>query len=228
MKLEKIMQELQKKGTLENVEIYKKQGAGDNLFGVSFSNLKILKNKISQDNNLANELWQTANIDARLLATMIAEPDKFKSSHLDEWLSDISYYLLIDLYVSNIVLRTKYAQIKMEEWIESKKGWTNRAGWQLLTHLAMGNYGLPNIYFIPFLKLISSEIHKAPNQARDAINGALIAIGLRNDILEKRALNVAGKTGTVEVNYGETYSKIPSATEYIKRVRRCRRRAGLD
>lgn len=227
MNINYVLDELKKMGTAQNAKIYKRHGAGNNLYGVSFSDLKIFKNRIKNDQELAEKLWKTENVDARSLATMIAEPENFTRTKLDRWLFDISYYMLIDLYVANVVSNSKFAKIKMEQWIESRDEWVSRAGWQLLTHLAMGKFGLPNIYFTPFLKLIPSEIQKAPNRTRDAMNNALIAIGLRNDFLEKRALSVAGKIGPVEVDLGETHCKTPSATEYINRVKSSRRRVGL-
>lgn len=228
MNLKKVMDELKKMGEVSNAELYKKQGSGENVYGVSFSNLEILSKKIKTNHELALALWEIGNIDARFLATMVAEPEEFGRNDLDAWLEDIDYYLLVDIYAANVAAKTRFAQHKMEKWIDSDREWTSRAGWQLLAHLAMGEYGLPNIYFTPFLKLIPSQIHRAPNRVRDAMNNALIAIGLRNDILEKRALNAAGKMGDIEISRGEGMFKTPNATEYIKRVKRGRKRAGLE
>jgi len=44
-----VMTELKKMGTSQNIKIYKNHGAGDNLFGVSFANLKLLQKKIKID-----------------------------------------------------------------------------------------------------------------------------------------------------------------------------------
>jgi|GEM_PF-2575689 hypothetical protein len=63
MTFKQTMATLKKMGTAQNVKIYKRHGAGDNLFGVSFANLKLLKKQIKTDHKLAEKLWRTGNSD---------------------------------------------------------------------------------------------------------------------------------------------------------------------
>ena len=49
-----------------------RRGAGENQFGVNLGKLRGLAGKINRDHNLALELWQSGNIDAMNLATLIA------------------------------------------------------------------------------------------------------------------------------------------------------------
>jgi hypothetical protein len=51
------------------------------------------------------------------------------------------------------------------------------------------------------------------------MNGALITIGLRNDRLEKKAMEIAKKIGKVIVDHGGTDCKTPDAAEYIARTK---------
>lgn len=51
------------------------------------------------------------------------------------------------------------------------------------------------------------------------MNHALIAIGSRNDVLAKKALEVAERIGKVEINHGETSCKTLDAAMYIKKAR---------
>src|SRR4051794_37710318 len=50
-----------------------KSGAGDNQFGVKRGDLRILANKIKINHKLALALWNTGNIDAQFLATLLIE-----------------------------------------------------------------------------------------------------------------------------------------------------------
>jgi len=59
MNYKEILAELKKLGTDQNVKIYKRHGAGENLYGVSFANLKTLKKKIKTNNDLARKLWNS-------------------------------------------------------------------------------------------------------------------------------------------------------------------------
>ena len=44
-----------------------KSGAGDNQFGVSLGDIRVLAKKIRTDHPLALSLWETGNVDAQLL-----------------------------------------------------------------------------------------------------------------------------------------------------------------
>lgn len=219
-----VMSLLKKLGTEQNRNIYRRHGAGDNLFGVSFTNLRKLHKTIKTDHELACKLWESGNTDARTLATMIADPGQMTEDRLDIWIRELSYYMLIDEYVSNIVIKTAFARSKMEGWTQSDDEWIGRAGWQLLALLAMNDKELPNGYFEKYLHTIENTIHTSKNRTRDAMNNALIAIGIRNDDLEKNAMEVAANIGKVEVDHGEMSCKTPDAMEYIKKGKARRKR----
>lgn len=53
------------------------------------------------------------------------------------------------------------------------------------------------------------------NYTRHAVNDALMAIGIRNRALQRKALAAAKRIGKVEVDHGETGCKTPDAASYI-------------
>ncbi|HEX7343423.1 MAG TPA: DNA alkylation repair protein, partial [bacterium] len=69
--------------------------------------------------------------------------------------------------------------------------------------------------FEKFLTIIEREIHRSKNRVREAMNGALIAIGMRNEKLQKQAIAAARRIGKVVVDHGETGCKTPDAEAYI-------------
>jgi 3-methyladenine DNA glycosylase AlkD len=213
------MAELKKLGTQQNIKVYKRHGAGDNLFGVSFANLNELKKKIKVDHDLALQLWRTGNTDAQTLATMIADHERISESMLDKWLNGINYYMLVDVFVGNVASKSKFAKSKMELWTKSKDEWVGRAGWHLLAHLAMRSDSLGDSYFEKYLVSVKRNIHQSKNRTKDAMNNALIAIGIRNTTLEKKAIEAANLIGKVNVDHGETGCKTPDAAAYIKKAR---------
>ena len=106
------MAELKKLGTAQNVKIYKRHGAGNNLFGVSFANLNKLQKKIKVDHQLALQLWESGNTDARTLATLIADPKQMTLAQADKWIENINYYMLCDL-LADLIAKTPFAK---EKW----------------------------------------------------------------------------------------------------------------
>lgn len=158
MLLEEVMQQLEEYGTEQNRKTYKNHGAKEPLFGVSFANLKLLKKKIKKDHDLAISLWETKNMDAMTLATMILDPKKVTTELLNKWVQEVDYYCLMDVLMTAICT-SPIAIERMEEWTKSDDEWIGRAGWSLLANIAIKNKTLQDDSFSPYLEEIKENIH---------------------------------------------------------------------
>jgi len=221
MRVEEVLDQLRKMGTAQNVKIYRRHGAGQNLFGVSFANLKQLKRQLKVNHALAEALWRTGNVDAMTLATMIADPQRLTATAADAWLKDISYYLLADL-LGGLVARSPLALSKFKKWSKSKQELTRQAGYAILSMMLRARpEEAPDALCEQALTDIEQQIHRSPNRARHAMNQTLIAIGIAKPKLRHRAIAAARRIGPVEVDHGETSCQTPDAEAYInKAVRR--------
>ncbi|GAB6612352.1 MULTISPECIES: DNA alkylation repair protein [Bacillus] len=218
MLLEEVMQQLEEYGTEQNRKIFKNHGAKEPLFGVSFANLKLLKKKIKKDHDLAILLWETKNMDVMTLATMILDPKKVTTAQLNKWVQEVDYYCLMDVLMTAICT-SPIAIERMEEWTKSDDEWIGRAGWSLLANIAIKNKTLQDDFFSPYLEEIKVNIHNEKNRKKEAMNSALIAIGIRNEDLEQTAIEIAREIGKVKVDHGATSCKTPDAEPYIKKAR---------
>ncbi|HHT7140473.1 DNA alkylation repair protein [Bacillus cereus group sp. MYBK104-1] len=218
MLIEEVMQQLKEYGTEQNRKTYKTHGAKEPLFGVSFANLKLLKKKIKKDHDLAISLWATKNMDAMTFATMILDPKKVTTELLNKWVQEVDYYCLMDVLMTAICT-SPIAIERMEEWTNSDDEWIGRAGWSLLANIAIKNKTLQDDFFSPYLEEIKENIHNEKNRKREAMNRALIAIGIRNEDLEQTAIEIAREIGKVQVDHGATSCKTPDAESYIKKAR---------
>ena len=214
MNLNSALRELKRRGTAQNRKVYRRHGVGENMYGVSFADLRGLAKQITTDQALAVQLWATGNHEAQVLATLIADPDQFDAKLLDAWAKDLTNYTITDEFVS-LVARTTYRQKKAEKWRKASGEWIGRAGWHLIAQLALHDAALPDSYFEERLHEIATSIHARKNRVREAMNNALIAIGVRNAYLQDKALGVARTIGTVEVDQGETNCRTPDAAAYI-------------
>lgn len=217
MTMQEVLQELESLGTAQNRKIYRRHGACENLYGVSFANLRKMAKQLKIDHALAQQLWTTRNHEAQLLASMIADPVTVEESLVDRWISELADRIVTSEF-TDFVSKTRFFQAKTEEWLVSEDEWIGRAGWQLLALLAMNGIELPDSYFENHLEIIERDIHTQKNMVRDAMNSALIAIGIRNPALERKALSAAKTIGKVEVDHGETSCKTPDAADYIRRT----------
>ncbi len=174
--------------------------------------------RIGPDQSLARGLWATGNTDARLLACMVAEPDRMDEAELDAWLGDIKYYVLVDEFVSSVASRKPGVRARMERWTFAARDWVAQAGWDLAAVLALRDPDLGDRFFLDLLTKIEREIGQAGNRTRHAMNGALIAIGLRNEELQSAAVAAAARIGPVVVDHGQTGCVTPSAIPYIEKA----------
>lgn len=223
MTLDETMQALREMGTEQNRKVYARHGAGPNTFGVSFANLGKLKKQIRTDHSLARELWASGNTDAMTLATMVADPSSVTAVELDGWLRDLSYYMLAAL-LAGFVAKTPHAAKKREQWTQGKEDLKAQTGWNLVGFAAMQDTSLDDAYFAARIAEIESKIHLAKNRTRHAMNGALIAIGMRNESLKKLAVAAARRIGKVVVDHGETGCVTPDAIAYIDKAEESKRR----
>lgn len=217
MTMQEVLQELESLGTAQNRKIYKRHGACENLYGVSFANLRKIGKRLKVDHALAQQLWSTGVHEAQLLASMIADPATVEESLVDKWVTELADRTVTGEF-SDFVSKTPFFQVKMAAWSDSEDEWIGRAGWQLLALLAMNDEELPDTYFENYLAVIERDIHTRENMVRDAMNSALIAIGIRNSALESKALSAAKKIGKVDVDHGETSCKTPDAARYIRKT----------
>jgi 3-methyladenine DNA glycosylase AlkD len=212
-----VLRELETLGTEQNRKLYRRHGAGDKLYGVSFANITKLQKRIKQDQAMAVELWASGYCEARVLAAQIADPAAMNEQALDAWAKDLDNPMVSD-YFSGLLVKTSQARQKADKWVKSKNEWIGRAGWVTVARLAMEPNGLPNEYFEDYIEVIERDIHESKNRVRQAMNNALIAIGTRNELLEEKAIAAANRVGKVEIDHGETDCKTPDAVAYIKKA----------
>lgn len=209
MTYDEVMNQLQANGTAQNVKIYCRHGARSPLFGVSFANLSKLKKQIKQNHALALQLWGTGNMDAMTLALMVIDATQLDPEQVNEMFTRLNYYMLVDMFVSEVVMHQEDVKRRMGAWTRSKKEFVKRAGYGILTNLARSPLARPltDKVFLKYLERIEADIHTAPNRAREMMNTAVLNIGLRNGNLHKAALDAALRIGKVTVDHGQTSCK---------------------
>jgi len=87
---------------------------------VSFAALEKLRKKIRTDHDRALALWDSGNHDARILATMIADPQRGRASDLDRWIRDIDNYVLADA-LAKLAARSPAGSGRMEKWQKARR-----------------------------------------------------------------------------------------------------------
>lgn len=171
----------------------KKYGAGDNQFGVKLGDLRKLAAKIKTNNQLALALWDTGNIDARLLAILLIKPQDLSRDEIDRLVRSGNFAHVADWLNSYVVKNHPDKEALRQAWMNDDDPWAARAGWSLTSErVAKSPEGLD----LPaLLDRIESEMGNADPAAQWTMNACLAGIGIHFPKLRKRALAIGEKLG---------------------------------
>ncbi len=223
MNAQELLATLKKLGKPQTAAIYRRHGSGDNVFGVLTSEIAKLQKKIKVDHTLAMELWKTGNAEARVLALLVADPKKLTRADADRLLEDGPVHF-VGCYLTGLLARSPIAEETMRAWMKSPDEFTREMGYGILAvRLKDDPDSVSDAEATKVLATIEKQIHRSPNWARYAMNGALISIGVFKPTLRKQAIETAQRIGKVEVDHGETTCKTPDAVPYIEKASKRKR-----
>src|SRR5690606_31721946 len=60
----------------------------DERYGTPMASIKAVAKALGRDHAFAEALWRTRVYEARMLASMVAEPDKLTAAQMDRWVED--------------------------------------------------------------------------------------------------------------------------------------------
>jgi 3-methyladenine DNA glycosylase AlkD len=162
-----------------------------NTLGISIYTLrKIAKEIKKKDHALALKLWDSGIHEARILASYIEEPEKVTEAQLEKWVKDFDSWDVGD-QVSELIAKTPYVMKKIQEWAGREEVFVKRAAFSLIAELAWYGKRLADSDFEPLLELIKNAATDDRNYVKKAVNWALRNIGKRNQVLNRRAIEVA-------------------------------------
>ncbi len=181
----------------------------ESYLGVGLTKLRALAKKIRRDHDLALALWDTGIHDARLLATMIADPKRITKEDVLRHAADFDFWDLSDNYCRSIIAATPLRRAFIMEWMDAKDEYLQRSAYILLAAHARADTEEKDSWFDKHVTRIEKTVQKQRNWVKEGMILALIAIGARNPILRERVLAAAEKTGRIDVDYGQSSCTAP-------------------
>lgn len=171
----------------------KKNGAGDSQFGVQLGDIRKLGAKIKTNHELALALWETQNLDARLLAILLIQPKKLSANELDQMVRSANFAQLADWLNAYIVKQHPDKEALRQKWLADKNSWVARAGWSLTSErVAKSPDGLE---LSAILERIEAEMPDAAPEVQWTMNTCLAGIGIHAPKLRKRAIGIGETLG---------------------------------
>jgi 3-methyladenine DNA glycosylase AlkD len=160
--------------------------------GVSVARLRAIARRLGRDHPLAVELWVSGVHEARILASLLADPSVVSPRDMDRWVREVDSWDLCDQVCANLFERTPHARRKALLWSSRKQEFVRRAGFSLMARIAVSQKDLPDSAFSPMLAAIRRGAGDERNYVMKAVSWALRQIGKRNPALRTKALAVAG------------------------------------
>ena len=161
-----------------------------NAFGVSVRELREIAKPIRRDHALAIDLWNTGTHEARLLATIIADADRFTEPQIAKWLGELDSWDVTDSFFGLLTKHPK-AWTYAKAWVDCDEEFVKRAAFALMARLAVHDKNAPDRAFLDVLPLIVRGSTDQRNFVKKAVNWALRQIGKRNGPLNRATIAVA-------------------------------------
>lgn len=171
----------------------KKNGAHDNQFGVKLGDIRKVADTIKSNHELAKALWETGNIEARLLSTLIIVPKSLSTGELDSMVRSERFTQVIDWLYAYVIKEYPDREKLRESWLLSDDPMTLRLGWSLTSgRIARSPEGLD----IPaILDRLEKEMPNAAPEVQWTMNSALAQIGINHPAYRERAINIGERLG---------------------------------
>ncbi|WP_205678986.1 DNA alkylation repair protein [Aquisphaera insulae] len=193
MTVEEILGQLESKGNVARRAHNTKAGAPDNQFGVMLGDIRAMAKTLKTDHALALRLWETGNVEAQLLATLLIKPKALSADELDALTRSTTCTQVADWLNAYVVAEHPEKDALRAKWMKDKDRWAARAGWNLTaSRINKGGDGLD----LPgLLDRIEKELPKAKPEVQWTMNNALAAIGIHHPEHRDRAVAIGEKIG---------------------------------
>ena len=173
-----------------------KAGAPDNQFGVKLGDIRAVAKKIKPpppNHELALKLWETGNVEAQLLATLLIKPAQLSAAELDTMTRSTTCAQVAEWLNSYIVAQHPEKDALREKWMKDKDRWAARAGWHLTASRV--NKSAEGLDLAALLDRIEKEMPKASPEVQWTMNNTLGGIGVKHAAFRKRAVAIGEKIG---------------------------------
>jgi len=192
MNKDQVLKLLEKRGTQHTIDGMARYGIqARRAFGIPMGTLLALSKKLGRDQALSLALWQSGWYEARLLASLIGDPQRVTARQMDEWAASFESWADCDTVCFKLFDRTPLAWTKIRPWAASKKLFVKRASFALLACLALHDKSAPDKNFLALLPLVERGARDERNFVAKSVSWALRAIARRNEALRTPALALA-------------------------------------
>ncbi len=189
MTKEELLNKLYYLSSKENIKGMARFGiVSKKVLGISAPDMKAIARESGKNHKLALELWESGIYEARIIASMVAEPAKVTEELMESWALEFDNWAIVDGVCSKLFDKTKFAWDKAFEWAEREEVYVKRAGFVLMCTLAVHEKKTPDSVFLAFFPVILKHSPDDRKMVSKAINWALRQLGKRCLFLREESL----------------------------------------
>jgi 3-methyladenine DNA glycosylase AlkD len=170
-----------------------KRGVTGAQFGVKMGDIRKLADEIKADHALALELWETENLEARLLAVLLMKPKQLSAEEVDRLVRSNRQIPVSDWLNPYVVKVHPAKEALRQEWMASEDPMAARAGWSLTAERVSKNP--EGLDLVALLDRIEAEMAHAAPEPQWTMNNTLAAIGISHPEHRARALRIGETLG---------------------------------
>jgi 3-methyladenine DNA glycosylase AlkD len=158
--------------------------------GVSVPDVRAVAKRCGIDHDLAIELWRTEIHEARILATLVADPGAMTAEQLEAWVGDLTSWDVCDS-AADLFGRSEVGVRKIRVWARRPEGFVRRCAFSMIARRAVWAKDAPDREFLGYLPLIRRVATDDRNEVKKGVSWALRQIGKRNRALHTAAIGEA-------------------------------------
>ena len=171
----------------------RRSGAGDDQYGVKLGDIRKVAAKIKADPALASALWQTGNLEARLVAILLIKPKHLSAEELDRMEREVTSAQIADWLNGYVAKEHPEKEALRQRWIDDPHPWVARAGWSLTNERILKDPA--GLDLGALLERIASEMGSAPAPVQWTMNFCLGGIGIHFPEHRERAITIGETLG---------------------------------
>lgn len=170
-----------------------RNGAGDKQFGVKLGDIRGVAKKIKANHALALALWETGNLEAQLITTLLIKAKDLSAAEMERMVRSVTVVQVAEWLHSYVLKDHGDKESLRQKWMTTNDPMAARAGWRLTAaRVAKSPEGLD---IVGLLKRIETEMGSADPLVQWTMNSCLAEIGIHFPQHRQRAIAIGEMLG---------------------------------
>lgn len=161
-------------------------------YGVPIPELKELAKPYKGDHDLALELYAEDIRECKILASLIADPERLTGEQIDEWAAEFTNPEIVEQVCGNLFWKSEFALSRSIEWCLSNDELLRKAGLLIIARKA-SDTAIKEGLLEPYIGIIEDMAEDMTDLTQSAAQFALREIAKRSPELAARVSETASR-----------------------------------